>query len=251
MSENQAPYHTQHPMPAAWCAARRNEIQAWVNDTDAAPLERATYRTYLIELLAQLKQANDRLDRFDSIVKHNGMMLPELSHAQVADKVRMLSRSDLDHEMVVVLARNRIITLADKLATAEVRADTAEAKLATIRTMATRGVPNCINLTTIDRILAEQSPVVPSLSYTVLRHPDTHTIIYRQGEPIGTVQCINTARPSEAPQLRYFGKNAAGTATGQAHPTQAQAVGDVVAWADGQEVRYEQHGLRKAPVSHG
>lgn len=35
------------------------------------------------------------------------------------------------------------------------RAEKAEAKLATLRAMATRAVPNCVNLYTIDRILAE------------------------------------------------------------------------------------------------
>lgn len=44
---------------------------------------------------------------------------------------------------------------------AEARAEAAEYKLATIRAMATRGVPNCINLYTIDRVLNE--PTTPTM----------------------------------------------------------------------------------------
>jgi hypothetical protein len=75
-------------------------------------------------------------------------------------------------------------------------------------------------------------------SYTVLTQPNTSTAVSRAGVKIGTVTCINTARPSEPVALRYYGQNASGTASGQAHPTQAQAVANVEAWADGREVTY-------------
>jgi hypothetical protein len=78
--------------------------------------------------------------------------------------------------------------------------------------------------------------IVPT--YTVLTQPDTSTAVARAGVKIGTVTCINTARPSEPVALRYYGQNANGSASGQAHETQAQAVADVEAWADGKEVSY-------------
>jgi hypothetical protein len=74
---------------------------------------------YVEALETALLAAQARLDRFDGIIRHNAMMLPDLSHAQVADRVRMLNRNDLDHEVVCVLGRNRIIRLADELADAE------------------------------------------------------------------------------------------------------------------------------------
>ena len=49
-----------------------------------------------------------------------------LSDAEVASKVRMLMRSDLDHEAVCVTARDRILVLSRALASA--RADLEEAK---------------------------------------------------------------------------------------------------------------------------
>lgn len=51
------------PMPAAWCAARRAEIQATV-DAPSIFLSWPQARTMLIELLAQLKQAEAKLARF-------------------------------------------------------------------------------------------------------------------------------------------------------------------------------------------
>ena len=41
-------------MPAAWCAARRAEIQAYVDGSGHRPAQQT--RTHLIELLAQLQQ---------------------------------------------------------------------------------------------------------------------------------------------------------------------------------------------------
>jgi hypothetical protein len=42
-------------------------------------------------------------------------MTPELTDEQVAGMVRMLGRSDLDHEMVCVAARDRIMALSAEL----------------------------------------------------------------------------------------------------------------------------------------
>lgn len=44
--------------------------------------------------------------------KLRGMLLPDVSDAEMAGKVRMLLRSDLDHELVCQAARDRILTLA-------------------------------------------------------------------------------------------------------------------------------------------
>ena len=43
-------------------------------------------------------------------------VLSHLSDEEVASKVRMLCRNDLDHEPVVCAARDRILTLSDELA---------------------------------------------------------------------------------------------------------------------------------------
>jgi hypothetical protein len=72
--------------------------------------------------------------------------------------------------------------------------------------------------------------------------PDTSADIIRPRK-LGTVNCINTARLGEPITLRYFGASALCNATGQAHPTQAQAEADVLAWADGKHVAYEQQAV--------
>jgi hypothetical protein len=74
-----------------------------------------------------------------------------------------------------------------------------------------------------------------------LTQPDTSADIIRPRK-LGTVNCINVARVGE-PILRYFGASALCGATGQAHPTQEQAEADVLAWADGKPVAYEQHAV--------
>jgi hypothetical protein len=78
---------------------------------------------------------------------------------------------------------------------------------------------------------------------TTLTTPNTHTDVLRGTQRIGQVTCLNIARPSEPAAVRWFGANAAGTATGQAHASQAEAVADVVAWADGQAVTYQQQAV--------
>ncbi|MGI4736098.1 MAG: hypothetical protein ACRYG7_13055 [Janthinobacterium lividum] len=60
---------------------------------------------------------------------------------------------------------------------------------------------------------------------------------------IGTVNCINVARLGEPIRVRFFGSSAVGSATGQVHTTQAAAEADVLAWADGKVVHYEQHAV--------
>jgi hypothetical protein len=75
-----------------------------------------------------------------------------------------------------------------------------------------------------------------------LTKPDTSADII-QPRKLGTVNCINVARLGEPITLRYFGASALCSATGQAHPTQAQAEADVLAWADGKQVPYEQHAV--------
>lgn len=75
-----------------------------------------------------------------------------------------------------------------------------------------------------------------------LTQPDTSADIIRPRK-LGTVNCINVARLGEPISLRYFGASALYHATGQAHPTQAQAEADVLNWADGKPVAYEQHAV--------
>jgi hypothetical protein len=76
-----------------------------------------------------------------------------------------------------------------------------------------------------------------------LTQPDTSTDITRASLVIGQVKCINIARPTEPPALRWYGINANRSATGQAHETQAQAAQDVEDWADGKEVAYPKHAV--------
>ena len=49
------------------------------------------------------------------IVEKNKMVMADLSDIQVAGKVRMLMRSDLDHEMVCTGARDRIMYLSQRV----------------------------------------------------------------------------------------------------------------------------------------
>lgn len=90
--------------------------------------------------------------------------------------------------------------------------------------------------------MTSQIQSLPATTCAPLDTPGTLATVYQGTQRIGTVKCINTARASEPAQVRYFGMNAAGTASGQAHPTQARAVGDVANWHAGREVVYEQHG---------
>jgi hypothetical protein len=76
---------------------------------------------------------------------------------------------------------------------------------------------------------------------------DTSTDITRAGLVIGQVKCINTNPASMPPAIRWYGQNANGSASGQAHETQAQAAQDVADWADGKEVAYVKH----AELTHG
>ena len=48
-------------------------------------------------------------------VEKSKMVLAELSDLQVAGKVRMLMRGDLDHEMVCTAARDRIMYLSQQV----------------------------------------------------------------------------------------------------------------------------------------
>jgi hypothetical protein len=70
---------------------------------------------------------------------------------------------------------------------------------------------------------------------------DTSTDITRAGIFIGQVKCINTNPASMPPAIRWYGQNANGSASGQAHETQAQAAQDVADWADGKDVAYVKH----------
>jgi hypothetical protein len=82
----------------------------------------------------------------------------------------------------------------------------------------------------------------PDLSQLPLSKPDTSTDIIRPRK-LGTVNCINIARQGEPITLRYFGASAVCGATGQAHATPEQAESDVLAWADGKPVAYEQQAV--------
>jgi hypothetical protein len=70
------------------------------------------------------------------------------------------------------------------------------------------------------------------------------------GARVGTLHCINLARPSEPQRLGWFGKNAAGTATGAAWPTREEAAYDVLAWADGKPGR-EKEVMYLPPLAAG
>jgi hypothetical protein len=59
--------------------------------------------------VAHLRNVRDRV----VAGKANGA---ELSDAEVAGRIRMMTRDDLDHEMVCVMARDRIIELSDRIA---------------------------------------------------------------------------------------------------------------------------------------
>jgi hypothetical protein len=85
---------------------------------------------------------------------------------------------------------------------------------------------------------------------TILTQPDTNTAITRAGLVIGQVKCININPPSMPPAIRWYGQNASGTASGQAHETQAQAAQDVADWADGKDVLYVKH-AELAPIYVG
>jgi hypothetical protein len=71
--------------------------------------------------------------------------------------------------------------------------------------------------------------------------PATSAPVLRNGVKIGTIYCLNIARPSEPEAIRWYGANAAGTATGQAHRIQADAEADVVAWSRGESVAYPKY----------
>jgi hypothetical protein len=81
-----------------------------------------------------------------------------------------------------------------------------------------------------------------TLLMATLNQPNTSTPIIRP-QTIGTVHCINIAKLGQPQQLRYFGASAVCGASGQAHPTQAQAEADIIAWADGKSVPYVQHAV--------
>jgi hypothetical protein len=76
-----------------------------------------------------------------------------------------------------------------------------------------------------------------------LTQPDTSTDITRAGIFIGQVKCINVNPPSMPPAIRWYGQNANGSASGQAHTTQARAAQDVADWADGKAVPCEQQAV--------
>ncbi len=84
MSE-EAPTYARPPMPAAWCAARRAEIQACV-DAPSVFLSWQQARTYLIELLAQLAAAEAEVARLRARV---GEMQGELAE-QEAEKLELV-----------------------------------------------------------------------------------------------------------------------------------------------------------------
>lgn len=71
-------------------------------------------------LRIEIEALRSRLARFDQLVAgpHAGADLP---HAEVANKIRMLTRHDLDHEAVCVIARDRIILLSHLLGEQEKR----------------------------------------------------------------------------------------------------------------------------------
>jgi hypothetical protein len=87
------------------------------------------------------------------------------------------------------------------------------------------------------------------MATTLLTTPDTATDVVHDGKTIGTVHCINVARSSEAPVIKWYGKSGNSSATGQAHASQAQAEADVIAWANGENVSYPKHAeLRAVPA---
>lgn len=85
-----------------------------------------------------------------------------------------------------------------------------------------------------------QPLIKPFLMHTLTK-PDTSTDVIRQGQVIGQIKCIDINPASMPPAIRYHGQNASGTASGQAHETQAQAAQDVANWANDKQVTYHKH----------
>ncbi|HEX8657235.1 MAG TPA: hypothetical protein VF690_06865 [Hymenobacter sp.] len=237
MAKNQTSYYQQHPMPATWCAARRAEAQAWVDNPDAPT---GPARTFVIELLAQLKQADAENTRLVEETHNWSAAVKKLEAERVARPTWLppfpgpSSPWEGDTQILVPHAIVREGSVHPEVGYfCDVNDEWKNAQMVRI-----------------DDVIAWH-PTPPAITCLSLRRSDTQATVRRVFEPIGTVHCINTARANERKQLRYFGKNAASTATGQAHETQAQAVADVVAWANGLEVVYEKHGLKRPKVAHG
>jgi hypothetical protein len=106
-----------------------------------------------------------------------------------------------------------------------------------------------LSLWTVPTDIAAQLEAFPAVDCPLLWLPDTSAEVLSAGQVIGHVHCINIARPSAPPAIRWFGRNATGTATGQAHLIQAQAEADVVAWAEGRAVSYPKHAAVRKEVA--
>lgn len=75
----------------------------------------------------------------------------------------------------------------------------------------------------------------------------TVATLYRDGRPIGLIQCLSIAAPSAAPVIRYVGLIASRSLSSQAHLTQAAAESDVIAWHEGRDpAPYVQHSVMPA-----
>lgn len=75
------------------------------------------------------KALSARVARFDQLLAN--VSGKDLSHAEVAGMVRMLMRTDLNHETVCVIARDRIVMLAEAVGAADERLNAVQDDLTT------------------------------------------------------------------------------------------------------------------------
>lgn len=106
--------------PLAEAKANQRYIAAVSPDITLATL------SYVEALEAEVARLAGDLQHYNKVLGSSRTLGSKFTHAEIANKVRMLTRSDLDHEMVCMLGRDRIILLANELAEATSRATKAE-----------------------------------------------------------------------------------------------------------------------------
>ncbi|MDF7810727.1 hypothetical protein [Hymenobacter sp. YC55] len=75
----------------------------------------------------------------------------------------------------------------------------------------------------------------PSLEYDDEVRINYAADVKLDGMKIGSTHCINIAGPGQGEMIRWFGKNANNTASGQAHNHVMMAVLDVIGWHEQDE----------------
>ncbi len=139
--------------------------------------EYAAIRATDNETILRLTEENESLKRDAHTVSHLRQVLTRvrerphlgdnLTDSEMAGKIRMMMRDDLDHELVCVMARDRIISLSDQISTARAALKVAVAERDEIASFA----QNYEHATKLER--EDHEAEIAKLRDQLSEHPDT------------------------------------------------------------------------------